>query len=88
MNTLFKLSELPFRLMQIALCKTNLIQVVIIRKTEGTMYTRTHTVLKRVTIGYKIKPFYDNVTNHCSDKFLFCEVSVKMIKPGIHFAIN
>ena len=37
------------------LVSTNLVQVAIIRK--ALMYTRSRSVLKRVTVSYKIKPF-------------------------------
>ena len=58
------------------LMSTNSIQVVIIRKTL--VYTRTRSVLKRVTISYKIMPFSD-VTNHCNEKSLFCEFQSRLI---------
>ena len=68
------------------LVSTNLIQVAIMNSKGTDIHTYSFGI-KRATMSYKIKPFHD-VTNHCSGKFLFCEVSVKMIKLGIHYGIN
>ena len=81
---IFQASSVTISTYANTLMSTNLIQVAIIRK--ALMYTRTRSELKRVTTSYKIAHFYD-VTNHCSVKFSFCEVLVKMIKPGIHYGI-
>lgn len=83
MNTLFKLPATYAN----TLMSTNLIQVAMIMNSKGADVHTNSFGIKRATMTYKIKPFYD-VTNHCSGKFLFCEVSVKMIKLGIHYGLN
>ena len=59
-NTLFEASSVTISTYANKLVSTNLIQVAIIRK--ALMYTRIRSVLKRVTISYKIKRFFCDVT--------------------------